>query len=74
LRNVEKTAPYMHDGSKATLYDVVSHYNSGGNNHVNKNNLITPLGLTQDEMNDLIAFLKTLTDESFINNPFFKNN
>ena len=74
LRNIEKTAPYMHDGSKATLYDVVSHYNSGGNNHVNKNNLIVPLGLTQDEMNDLIAFLKTLSDESFISNPLFKNN
>lgn len=74
LRNIEKTAPYMHDGSKATLYDVVSHYNSGGNNHTNKNTLIKPLGLTNNEMNDLVTFLKTLTDESFINNEFFKNN
>lgn len=74
LRNIEKTAPYMHNGSKASLHDVVAHYNSGGYNHPNKSSLIKPLNLTQEEMNDLVAFLKTLTDESFINNPLLKNN
>jgi len=64
----------MHNGSKTTLLDVVAHYNSGGYNHPNKSSLIKPLNLTQEEMNDLVAFLKTLTDESFINNPLFKNN
>ena len=72
LRNIEKTAPYMHNGSKATLADVVAHYNSGGFNHPSKSNLIKPLNLSIEEQNDLVAFLKTLTDESFLNNPFFK--
>ncbi len=72
LRNIEITAPYMHNGSKATLAEMVAHYNSGGCNHPNKSNLIKPLHLSTEEQNDLVAFLKTLTDESFINNPFFK--
>jgi cytochrome c peroxidase len=72
LRNIEKTAPYMHNGSKATLTEVIAHYNSGGFNHPNKSNLIKPLHLSTEEQNDLVAFLKTLTDESFIKNPFFK--
>jgi cytochrome c peroxidase len=72
LRNIELTAPYMHDGSIATLADVVEHYQSGGENHFNKNNLIQPLNLTNTEKQDLVAFLKSLTDESFINNPLFQ--
>jgi cytochrome c peroxidase len=62
----------MHDGSIATLADVVEHYQSGGENHFNKNNLIQPLNLTNTEKQDLVAFLKSLTDESFINNPLFQ--
>ena len=71
LRNVELTAPYMHDGSFATLEEVVDHYNIGGGNHPHKSHLIKPLDLTKAEKEDLIQFLKSLTDESFINNPLF---
>lgn len=72
LRNVELTAPYMHNGSIKTLNEVVSHYNKGGQNHKNKSTLIKPLGLIQEEQNDIVAFLKTLTDYTFINNKNFK--
>lgn len=74
LRNIELTGPYMHDGSFKTLEQVVAHYNNGGNTHKNKNsNLIKPLGLTSKERNDLVAFLKTLTDYEFITNKNFRN-
>lgn len=74
LRNVEVTAPYMHDGSLRTLEQVVAHYNSGGKNHKNKNSsLIKPLGLSSEEQKDLIAFLKTLTDYDFITNKIYQN-
>jgi cytochrome c peroxidase len=63
LRNVELTAPYMHDGSLATLEDVIEHYNSGGKPHPNKSGLIQPLHLTAQEKQDIINFLKTLTDK-----------
>ncbi len=63
LRNVEVTAPYMLDGSLPTLEAVVEHYDSGGKNHYQKNDLIRPLGLTEEEKTDLVAFLKTLTDK-----------
>ena len=71
LRNVELTAPYMHDGSIATLEDVVVHYNKGGNGHVHQSELIKPLGLTPAEVNDIVAFLRTLTDTTFTENPLF---
>ncbi len=73
LRNIELTAPYMHDGSIATLEDVVEHYMSGGKAHPNKSELIKPFALTKREKADLIAFLKSLTDDSFITNPAFSN-
>ncbi len=63
LRNVEFTAPYMHDGSLATLEDVVEHYNSGGKLHPNKSGLIKPLNLTVQQKEDLVSFLKTLSDK-----------
>ena len=72
LRNVELTAPYMHDGRLTTLSQVLEHYNSGGSNHPNKNPAIRPLSLTETEKSDLINFLKTLTDSTFINNRNFK--
>jgi cytochrome c peroxidase len=62
LRNVEKTAPYMHDGSLATLEDVMAHYMKGGNKHPNKSGVILPLHLSKQEQQDLLNFLKTLTD------------
>lgn len=74
LRNVELSAPYMHDGSLKTLMEVIEHYNSGGQNHINKSALIQPLYLTDQEKMDLEAFLKSLTDWEFINNPVFQPN
>jgi len=72
LRNVGVTAPYMHDGSLPTLEAVVEHYNSGGKDHPHKSQLIKPLNLTTKEKTDLIAFLKALTDDDFLNNPKFR--
>jgi cytochrome c peroxidase len=63
LRNVEKTAPYMHDGSKQTLEDVINHYNSGGMKHPNKSAVLRPLSLSEQDKIDLINFLKTLTSK-----------
>jgi len=73
LRNVELTAPYMHDGSFRTLSDVVKHYNSGGKNNKQKSNLIRPLNLTETEQKNLVLFLYTLTDRKFCNNKAFVN-
>ena len=73
LRNIELTAPYMHDGSMISLDEVVAHYDSGGKNNPQKSDLIRPLNLTDSEKTDLVQFLKTLTDEAFISNPIFKN-
>lgn len=72
LRNVAVTSPYMHDGSIQSLEAVIDHYNSGGHDHFNKSDLITPLYLNDQEKSALVAFLKTLTDEAFINNEKFK--
>ena len=63
LRNVEKTAPYMHDGRFQTLDDVIAHYDRGGSGVRNQSPQIQPLQLTESEKQDLIAFLKTLTDD-----------
>jgi len=71
LRNVALTAPYMHDGSIATLQQVITHYNSGGQPHPGKSPLIKPLNLTETEQADLLAFLSSLTDEHFIANSSF---
>lgn len=72
LRSVALTAPYMHDGSLPTLDSVVEHYNSGGKPHPNKSSLLYSLGLSAAEKADLVAFLRSLTDESFVNNPKFR--
>lgn len=72
LRNIALTSPYMHDGSLATLEEVVEHYNSGGKSHINQSVHVKPLNLNQQEKTDLINFLKTLTDYEFINNPDFR--
>ena len=74
LRNVALTGPYMHDGSLKTLEAVVAHYNSGGQPHPNKSALVRPLGLTVAEQADLVAFLRSLSDEAFVNNPKFRQN
>jgi cytochrome c peroxidase len=72
LRNTTLTAPYMHDGSVNSLGEVIEHYNSGGAEHPNKSKLIHPLGLSIQEINDLIVFLETLTDYEFVTNTNFK--
>lgn len=72
LRNVEVTAPYMHDGSLPSLEAVVDFFDGGGQAHPNKSLLIQPLGLTTQEKADLVAFLKSLTDREFLENPKFK--
>ena len=71
LRNIEVTMPYMHDGSIQTLEEVINHYNSGGHLHAHKSTFVKPLNLSDSERNDLIAFLSSLTDETFIVNPLF---
>jgi cytochrome c peroxidase len=60
LRDVSRTAPYMHDGSLATLHDVVQYYNQGGIENPHLDSRIKPLGLVESEVKDLVAFLKTL--------------
>jgi cytochrome c peroxidase len=74
LRNIARTAPYMHDGRFSTLEEVVEFYNSG----VRRSSTVDPLmqfnlapGLRLDEQDksDLVAFLKTLTDDQFLTNP-----
>ena len=72
LRNVEFTAPYMHDGSFSTLEQVVEHYNGGGEDHINKSELIKPLKLTDTEKRELVAFLESLSDPQFIRTALFK--
>jgi cytochrome c peroxidase len=66
LRNVAVTAPYMHDGSLATLEEVIDHYDRGGRGHPNTDPTIRPLHLSTDEKADLAAFLRALTDEEFL--------
>lgn len=71
LRNVEVSAPYMHDGTFSTLEEVIENYNLGGKPFFNKDTLIKPLNLTPQEKLDLVNFLKALTDWEFLNNPNF---
>lgn len=63
LRDVTRRAPYMHDGSVATLEEVIDLYDRGGIERPSRSKLIFPLGLSKDEKSDLIAFLGTLTGE-----------
>jgi cytochrome c peroxidase len=63
LRNVALTAPYMHDGSLATLPDVIEFYNRGGGKNPHLDESISPLGLTSEDKKDLVAFLKALMGE-----------
>jgi cytochrome c peroxidase len=61
LRNIDQRAPYMHDGSLATLQKVVDFYQEGGTNRASKSKDMKALNLTAEEKIDLVAFLKTLT-------------
>lgn len=85
LRNVALTAPYNHDGSVATLEDVVRNYARGGrliesgenagDGRVspNKDGFIVSFEITDEEVADVVAFLESLTDTSFVTNPRFSN-
>lgn len=82
LRNIELTAPYMHDGRLLTLEEVVEHYNSRVQAHPNLSNQLrannqanTPrrLNLSTADKQALVAFLKTLTDTEFIRDTRFSN-
>ncbi len=61
LRNVALTSPYMHDGSMQTLREVMEFYNQGGIPNEILSPLIKPLGLTNEEMDDVVAFMESLT-------------
>ena len=61
LRHVAQTRPYMHDGSIATLREVVDYFDRGGDYSPNKSELIKPLHLSEQEKRDLVAFLESLT-------------
>src|SRR3712207_1382895 len=65
LRNVGVTGPYMHDGSMQTLWDVMDHYNKGGEPNPYLHPGMVPLGLSEDEIDAIVAFLFTLTDKRF---------
>ena len=65
LKNIALTAPYMHDGSVASLEEVIRHYASGGKSHVNKDKRITGFELSDIELTELLAFLDALTDTEF---------
>jgi cytochrome c peroxidase len=85
LRNVALTAPYMHDGSIATLEEVIEHYARGGRLIASgalagdgatsryKSEFVTGFPLTEAAKADLLAFLDSLTDHDFVTEPRFTN-
>jgi cytochrome c peroxidase len=73
LRNIELTAPYMHDGSMQTLDEVMDHYISGGKFSPNRDSFIPAINLDDYEKESIIAFMKTLTDTEVINNEKLQN-
>jgi cytochrome c peroxidase len=85
LRNIAVTAPYMHDGSVATLEDAIDHYAAGGrtiaagewrgvgHDNPNKSDTIRGFALTAEQRADLSAFLSSLTDDELLHDPRFAN-
>lgn len=85
LRNIEKTAPYMHDGSIATLEEVIDHYAAGGRTIASgpsagvgskspfKSGFVVGFTLSAEDKAALVAFLRSLTDEEFLTSPKFAN-
>lgn len=83
LRNVALTAPYMHDGSIATLEDVIEHYAAGGRTisagpyagigwtNPHKSPRVQGFPLSGTDKGDLVAFLESLTDQGFVTDPRF---
>ena len=73
LRNIAVTAPYMHDGSIPSLEAVVDHYAAAGHDNPLKDQLIGGFRLSAQDKNDLINFLKSLTDDVVLHDPRFSN-
>ena len=85
LRNIAVTAPYMHDGSVETLRDAIAHYQAGGRTITKgewsgvgrtnpyKSSFIKGFEIAESEIDDLIAFLDSLTDEGFLTNPDYSD-
>jgi cytochrome c peroxidase len=71
LRNIAVTAPYMHDGSIETLEAAIDHYASGGIKSPVKSKRLKGFSITAEQRKDLVAFLESLTDKSFLTNPTF---
>jgi len=69
LREIARTAPYMHDGRFATLRDVVEFYNQGGIKNPHRNPLVLVLNLSEQEKSDLVEFLSTLSGEGWETEP-----
>jgi cytochrome c peroxidase len=70
LRNIALTAPYMHDGSIATLESAITHYATGGKGPL-KAPQLKGFAISETEVADLVAFLNSLTDTAFVSNPAF---
>jgi cytochrome c peroxidase len=79
LRNASVTWPYMHDGTisgpnpTAALEEVIRRYRAGGDGRVNQDERIKPLDLTDQDVADIAAFIKSLTDTKFMQNPALHN-
>jgi len=85
LRNIAVTAPYMHDGSVASLEDAIDHYAAGGrtvatgphqgvgHDNPNKSDAIRGFPITAEQRADLVAFLQSLTDQELLRDPRFGN-
>ena len=75
IRNLAFTAPYMHDGRFQTLEQVLNHYQNEIKNHKNLDAILKQgIALSNQDKTNLIAFLKTLTDNNFLKNPKFSEN
>jgi len=66
LRNVALSFPYMHDGSISSLEDVIEHYSKGGNKHPLQHKNIIEFKISSTEKKQVVSFLKSLTDTSYI--------
>ena len=66
LRDIELTTPYMHNGAEKTLIDVVRFYNRGGNANANLDGRLRPLNLSDEEINDLVEFMRALTSDDVL--------
>lgn len=69
LRDIINTSPYMHNGFLYDLEEVIEYFNKGGGDDPNKDIILEPLGLTDEEKQALMEFLKSLTGEKIVVEP-----